>query len=206
MASNEEIAAQDHQNQFDASAQEEQKACDSSTDAYGMNICWTESINPTEEHRALAEKHRALAAKHRSASQALVQAEEAECQGVSDLDRTISPFGHAKDVISVQRVVRTGDRLMTSGGALSNEGVEIVIAAVPDLTLERLQHLIDCHLARNAALGHSVPEMPYCPLVPDNVEAIVEPAKDGFAVRVTSPNTEVALRLWERAQLIKTGG
>lgn len=29
-----------------------------------------------------------------------------------------------------------------------------------------LERAISCHLARNAALGHEVPAMPDCPLVP----------------------------------------
>lgn len=78
--------------------------------------------------------------------------------------------------------------------------------AVPGLTRERLQDLVDCHIARNAALGHKVPEMPYCPLVPRDVTAVVGTFKDGFVIRVTSSDDKVAAELWERAQLIKPEG
>ena len=54
--------------------------------------------------------------------------------------------------------------------------------AVPGMTVEWLQRVVDCHLARNAVLGHVAPEMPNCPLVPEGVTARVRSTGNGFAV------------------------
>jgi hypothetical protein len=49
------------------------------------------------------------------------------------------------------------------------------------MTAEWLQRLTDCHIARNAALGHVAPAMPDCPLVPMGVTARVTSTGGGFA-------------------------
>jgi hypothetical protein len=54
------------------------------------------------------------------------------------------------------------------------------------MTTEWLQRSVDCQLARNAALGHVVPEMPDCPLIPNGVEAHVRSVGNGFAVEIKS--------------------
>lgn len=44
---------------------------------------------------------------------------------------------------------------------------------VPGLTKELFQRIVNCHLARNAVLGHDAPELAYCPLAPKGVTAEV---------------------------------
>jgi len=39
------------------------------------------------------------------------------------------------------------------------------------MTAEWFQRIVDCHLARNASLGFSAAEMPYCPLNVKGVHA-----------------------------------
>jgi hypothetical protein len=65
-----------------------------------------------------------------------------------------------------------------------------------------LQRLVDCHLARNAALGHDVPEMPYCPLVPKGVTASVAPTTTGFAISVRADDTDTANEVLRRARML----
>ncbi|HEY4121787.1 MAG TPA: hypothetical protein VGM56_28165 [Byssovorax sp.] len=55
-----------------------------------------------------------------------------------------------------------------------------------------LQRIVDCHLARNDALGHVVPWMLYCPLVPRDVTAMVTDEPQGLAIRVESPDPAAA--------------
>lgn len=64
---------------------------------------------------------------------------------------------------------------------------------------ERLQHIVDCHTARNAAMGHDLSQMPDCPLVPRGVEAQVRSVGDGFAVDVRSDDAAVE-EIWKRAE------
>jgi hypothetical protein len=72
------------------------------------------------------------------------------------------------------------------------------------MTAPWLQRLIDCHLARNAALGHEVPEMPYCPLVPKGVTATVRPTPTGFAVEIRSSDRDTAKEIVRRAEGLRS--
>jgi hypothetical protein len=45
----------------------------------------------------------------------------------------------------------------------------VMFRARPSMTAEWLQRVVDCHPARNAALGHVVLDLPDCPLVPKGV-------------------------------------
>lgn len=110
---------------------------------------------------AVIRTHREAAAKHRAASAALVAAEVQACAGISDDDRAISPFEHPADIIQVEPLILRGDTgKLGPGGQML--GATVTFRAVPGLTAEWLQRLVNCHLARNAALGHVVPEMPDC--------------------------------------------
>jgi len=65
-----------------------------------------------------------------------------------------------------------------------------------------LQRVINCHLARAASVGHSMPEMPYCPLVPKGVTAKVVSAGDGFNVEIRSDDPAAAEEVVKRGQAL----
>lgn len=158
-----------------------------------LGPCWTvTSPSAIASHREAAEKHRAAAA-------ALVAAEQQACAGIAEDDRAMSPFEHSADLESVEPLV---ERTYSSkaGTAGRQVGALVTFRAVPGLTAEWLQREIDCHLARNAALGHVVPEMPDCPLVPKGVSARVRSAGAGFAVEVRSDDPDTAREVLARAQ------
>ena len=159
--------------------------------------CWSESDNPTSAHRDEAEKHTKMAADHRAASKALRDAESTSCVGISDQDRDMSPFHHREDITSVAAIEgRAGPK-----SAVTNvSGATVVFRAVPGMTAEFLQRIVDCHLARNAALGHVVAEMPYCPLVLKGVTARVSSTGDGFAVAIRADDAATAAQVLERAR------
>lgn len=154
--------------------------------------CWSSYGNPTEGHREEAERHREAAAAHRAAAAALRDVEARECAGLSDADRDQSPFSHREDIVSVSELVE----------ASATVGATIVLRAVPGLTEEWLERALACHLARNAALGHDVPEMAYCPLVPRGVTASVRPVASGFAIDVRADGAEAAAEVLRRARLL----
>lgn len=60
--------------------------------------------------------------------------------------------------------------------------------------------IVDCHLARNAALGHDVPEMPDCPLVPKGASARVQESAGGLRVEVRSDDLSAAADILARAR------
>ena len=163
-------------------------------------ICWTSVDNPTAAHLDEAEKHRRHAADHRAASAALREAEARACGGVSEADRDMSPFEHREDIVRVAPLALPEADARARTPAERLLGAVVKFRAVPGLTAEWLQRIVDCHLARNAALGHVVPEMPDCPLVPRGVAARVLPAADGFAVEVRASDPAGAREALARAQ------
>jgi hypothetical protein len=72
------------------------------------------------------------------------------------------------------------------------------------MTAERLQRVVDCHMARNAALGHEVPEMSYCPLVPPGVRATVRSVAEGFAVELRTSDPDSSAIVYERSVALRT--
>jgi hypothetical protein len=194
-AAGHEAQATPHAEQYVAGAQASKTTCD------GKHPCWTSTSNPTQGHLEDANKHRKMAADHRAAAQALRSAEAQACAGISDDDRDISPFYHREDITSVQPAV------VSKTGKERGEqvvGAVVVFRAVPGLTAEWLQRIVECHIARNNALGNDLPEMPYCPLVPKGITAKVSSTGDGFAVTIESQDPNTAKEVLRRAQALKT--
>jgi hypothetical protein len=183
-------AASAHEAEYDPDAKLSREHCaQGSASRDTLDACWTSVTNPTKEHMEQAELHRKHAADHRAASEALRAAERKACAGIAPDDRDISPFWHTDDIASVERS--------------SANGVLVTFRAVPGMTAEWLQRAIDCHLARNAALGHDVPDMPDCPLVPRGVSAEVQPAGNGFAVALRSDDAKGASEVIARAERLQ---
>jgi hypothetical protein len=179
----------------------------------GASPCWSSDIRTTRATLATAEAHRARAAEHRAASQALRVAEETACGGISNGDRDMSPFARREDIVRVEPLVTGGVESAPSAGP--NTGVEsrnegrqsvdgavVTFRAVPGMTAQWFQRLVDCHLARNAALGHDVPEMAYCPLVPKGASARVTATAAGFAVAIRAGDPATANEILTRARAL----
>ena len=164
----------------------------------GDGGCWTSAINPTAEHKTDAARHRKMAADHRAASKALRDVEASACSGLSDIDRDMSPFAHREDIVKVEPLGAGGSPKAPPRTA----GAIITFRATQGMTAQWLQRLVDCHLARSAAMGHEVPEMEYCPLMPKNVKARVTTEGAGFIVEVRSDDSESAKEILKRAQAL----
>lgn len=199
-ASEHDQVAQTHAAQFDASAGVASDRCSHTRADNSSEICWTSIRNPTAAHLEEAERHRKMAADHRAASKALRDAEASACVGITDEDRDMSPFHRKEDIARVEPLTITigPPKAQTTRTA----GATITFRAVPGMTAQWLQRIVDCHLARNAALGHVVPEMPYCPLVPNGVSAKVSATDNGFAVAVRSDDNATSVEILKRAQAL----
>lgn len=199
-ASREQQAGESHGQQYDPAASATKKNCAANR---GGTVCWTSDTNPTAEHEKDAERHRELAAQHRAASDALRSAEASACSGIPEEDRDLSPFAHREDIRSVKPLeeeVRLG-----KSGSFRVAGAEVVFAAVPGMTSEWLQRVVDCHLARNAALGHEMAamEMRDCPLTPSGAQARVRSVGDGFAVAIRADDEATSKEILRRAESLK---
>jgi hypothetical protein len=199
-ANQEQQSADAHGDQYKPEATKTEKRC---TPTRGSVICWNSTANPTAEHAQDAEHHRELAAEHRAASEALRTAEASACVGVPEEDRDLSPFDHPEDIRAVSRVseeVKTGKAVSPR-----TAGAEVIFRAVPGLTAEWLQRVVDCHLARNAAIGHEAAsaDMPNCPLTVRGAQATVRSVGDGFAVTIRSADNAAAAEIGRRAESLK---
>jgi hypothetical protein len=167
-------------------------------------FCWKSEESPNAQHERDAARHRELAAQHRTAMQSLSAAEAQACSGIPDDDRILSPFAHGEEIRSVSPLRE--EVLVGKSKSTRTSGAEITFQAVPGLTAEWLQRVVDCHLARNSAIGHEVAstEMAYCPLTQRGVTATVRSTGDGFAVAVRSDDAATAREILQRAESLKT--
>lgn len=164
----------------------------------GPDVCWTSTTDPSDGDQRAAEEHRRWAAAHRASSAALREAEGRACVGLPADDRDVSPFEHTADIASVTPL--NEHHTSSRQSYEQSVGATVTFRAVPGMTAERLQRVVDCHLARNASLGHVVPEMPDCPLVPRGAEARVSSTGTGFAVAIRASDGAAAKEILARAE------
>ena len=163
-------------------------------------VCWTSLTSPSPDIIKRAEMHRKMAADHRLASQALREAEQRACTGIPERDRDESPFAHREDIEGVDPLY---------SGPLSSKnpmqrlvGAAVRIRAVPGMTAEWLQRVMDCHLARNASMGYAMPEMSYCPLMLKDLSVTVTSTGRGFSVAIRSGDTDTVHEIERRAEAL----
>jgi hypothetical protein len=127
----------------------------------------------------------------------------------------MSPFSHHEDVGEVSEVsgdlapavavstVHDTSKTRAGKQQLSRVvGARVVFKAVPGMTEQWLQRVVECHQARNAAIGFetAASEMPHCPLALPGVTATVASTSNGFAIDVRSDNPETAREILRRTQ------
>ena len=202
-ARSEEVASKEHERRYDSSqilpvgiGSLSYVSCPGYT---GINCfpSWSSVRNPTELHLSDARRHAELAGRHRAASLALREAEAGSCKNVPEGDQDISPFYHREDIISA------GPFAESLGlGGRNVVGAEVLFAALPGMTAEWLQRVVDCHLARNAVLGNAEQTMSYCPLAVPHVKAKVRSLGSGFAVDITSEDERSIKEVIARAEAL----
>lgn len=159
--------------------------------------CWS------EQHARASAHHRDLAARHRAASAALREAESTACVGIEEVDRATSPLLHAADIRSVVPIEESFSKVKDRASSRL-VGARIVFHALPGMTAEWMQRAVDCHLARNAAIGHARAreDMPDCPLTLGIVDARAWSSADGVVVTITSEDPAIATEILRRAQAL----
>ena len=160
-------------------------------------VCWTSLTRPTEASRLLAETERNDAIARRAASAALAAAELTACSEVTEQDRDQSPFDHTEDIVEVSAIK---DYLPSSLGYVPHPqlaGAVIAFRALRGMTEQRLQRILDCHLARGAAVADTLPEGP---LALPGIAARVVPDGDRFNVELRATHAATAREVLARAQ------
>lgn len=162
-------------------------------------ICWSSAVPTGAGSYGMmkAAEQREAAAEHRRVSQALRDAELRACAGIAEADVNVSPFAHKDDIIGVQVL-----QAIQPDGSRVPLGAQIRFHELRQLSADWFQHVIDCHVARDNALGHDVPEMSYCPLVPRGATATVSAVPHGFMVDIRSDDPQGAAEIARRAQAL----
>ncbi|MGH7298537.1 MAG: hypothetical protein ACRELB_26590 [Polyangiaceae bacterium] len=169
-----------------ANSQGETVVCGGLNDGIASPICYSNRRPYTADDIA-AEQQMADAAEHRRVSAVLLDAERRICTGVPEVDRRESPFAHREDIATVQ---------------ILPDGARVGFRSIRGLTIEWLQHVVDCQLALDDARGHDVPERPYCPLVPRGAAARVAPWGDGYFIEIRSTDPRGAAEIVRRASAL----
>jgi hypothetical protein len=164
-------------------------------------VCWTTpwGSDAAAEDLMEASELRDAAARHRRISKELREAEARECPGIPEADVTRSPLAHREDIVQVEVV----------HGAPGPDGQPSILGArvrfhhLGGLTADWLQRIVDCHVARDNALGNNVPEMSYDPLVPAGARATVIEVPHGYIVEVRSDDPAAAREIARRALALR---
>jgi len=157
-------------------------------------IAWSARVAPTRDQTAGLESLRAGARAHRLASAGLREAESTACSGLSGDDLDVSAFFYRDDIVDVQPL------RSPSGAQLGRlEGAVVTFRRVEGLSVRRLQRLVDCQIARDAALGYAAPETTWCPLALRGVRAQVAIGDRGLDVRLASEDADAAEQTYLRA-------
>lgn len=158
---------------------------------------WTMSTNPTDRELSLAAAYQSRAKKHRKAAEQLRTAEAKACTLVSLADQDMSPFMRQRDIDFVTEIGRS------AGGRVGQPaGAAIAFGVVRELTEVTLQRIVDCQLARNAALGWNQAENGACPLNVRGASAKVRAVGSKLVVDVTSTDASAALEIVKRAHAL----
>lgn len=133
------------------------------------------------------------------------RAEAEACAGIPERDHGESPFARSVEAIAAEplyEVVRPGPSSSVGPAVEALRGARLSVRAAPGVTVEWLQHVVNCHLARTAALGHEPTQMPRCPLALRGATATVRSGGDRLIVEVRARNPSAAAEIWKRAHLL----
>jgi hypothetical protein len=144
--------------------------------------CWNTDAEASFEHRRAAAHERSEAARHRAAARDLEQVERDRCSGLSPAELDHTPFWHRSDIARVER--------LTEGDTL--RGARVTFRPVRGLDVSWMEHALQCHRARAAALGWDSRYMGYDPSLLPGVSTTVVAADNGITIEVRTTNPDVA--------------
>jgi hypothetical protein len=121
------------------------------------------------------------------------------CQGLTEGERSAS-FFVPKEIIDDVKSLRERPFPVSRSSAFQVlRGAVIYVRPEAGLTTERLQRIVDCHLAEAAAHGYQVSGMKECPLVLRGATASVRFDGDRFVVEIRASEGQAAAEVWRRA-------
>jgi hypothetical protein len=122
-----------------------------------------------------------------------VHAERVVCREVPEAERDAAILTNPEHIRSVQEIAHA-----------ARAGARLVLVAAPGLTVEGLQRIADCHLARLAATGN-VARTSGSPFDVKGAAVAVKSEGNAFAVDITAASPEAARTILSRARALLPG-
>lgn len=157
----------------------------STADQGATPIAWT---SVTLEDSSRVSEALRLGRERRRSSPELRATEEEACSGLAEADRDASPFVHRADIVRVEPIER---------------GVRVRFRHVDGLNADWLEHLVECHLARDKFIGPDAPDTSECPLAVRGATAHVAADGSGYTVEVQSNDARSAEEIARRARALR---
>jgi hypothetical protein len=129
-------------------------------------------------------------------------APETACKGVPEAQWSGAPLTDPQDIRAVQEV-KTEPPASETETVVARAGARILLRAQPGMTVEWLQQVAECHLAR---VGAASARVAASPLDVKGASVAVHSAGDGFAVEITSADRKAAKEILARAQALVPRG
>ena len=124
----------------------------------------------------------------RAGSAEIRAAEEQACSGLAETDRDASPFVHRADIVAVDPI---------------EHGARVRFRHVDGLSADWLDHLVECHLARDEVIGPDGPDTKDSPLAVEGAHVHVGADGTGYFVEVRSDDASAASEIARRAQALR---
>ena len=132
----------------------------------------------------------------------LAEAEAQACAGLSDDELKNGPFARPAEIASVRPLLVEAFPRDDNPPTYELGGAVVKVRASPGLTAEWLQRLVDCDLARSAAMAVSTAEPPASPFAFRGASAYVHSTGDGFAIEISSNEPRVAREILASAERV----
>ncbi|HZA14551.1 MAG TPA: hypothetical protein VE618_08640 [Myxococcaceae bacterium] len=132
----------------------------------------------------------------------LAEAEAQACAGLSDDELKNGPFARPAEIASVRPLLVEAFPRDDNPPTYELGGAVVKVRASPGLTAEWLQRLVDCDLARSAAMAVSAAEPPTSPFAFRGASAYVHSTGDGFAIEISSNEPRVAREILASAERV----
>jgi len=121
------------------------------------------------------------------------------CQGLTDAERRAGAFVRPESIDDVRALRERPFAAGRSNAFLVLRGAVVSVRPEAGLTAERLQQIVDCHLAEASAVGYQVPGMKECPLALRGAAAVVRFDGAHLLVEIRAGEGQAAAEVWRRA-------
>jgi hypothetical protein len=181
--------------------QKQNQACDEDAKPDAETVCGARVSEDSDPLLVGASELRNRAARHRATAQELLAAEQTACEGVLLPPDDVDDLFRAESLEGVQPL----ERSVPWSNKPELAGARVSVRFRPGWTVEGVERVISCHIARNRRRGYGVLGLKYSHLLPAGVTAEVRPQALGFEVVLSTNDAFTARVVLEHARVRLAG-